>query len=327
MSTPFPTRAGAAPVHAPEPSWARRVLGDFHVTGLVWYRAHRWIVRVLPDWLAGPAISIATSVCFLTLVRIRRAIASNLVPVLGPSGWFERQRRIYRTLHAFGSCLTERYQRLVTDRPFEVEVESMEHWRAVAESGRGFVAITAHLGLYEVGSMVPAMKEARRVHLVREPEVDLRAQAFIRATVAAVEGANYTMHFQDGDPSLGMALVEALGRGEIVAIQGDRPRTGSRTVDATIFGRPFPLPAGPAALARTAEVPILPVFAIREGRRRFRLVFRPPIDVPRTRDRNADLAQAMQRIAREIEGAIRRTPHQWFVFRELWPDQAGSSVR
>lgn len=26
-----------------------------------------------------------------------------------------------------------------------------------------------------------------------------------------------------------------------------------------------------------------------------------------------------RRIAAEIEGAVRRTPHQWFVFRELWP--------
>jgi lauroyl/myristoyl acyltransferase len=27
----------------------------------------------------------------------------------------------------------------------------------------------------------------------------------------------------------------------------------------------------------------------------------------------------MQRVAGEIEAGIRRAPHQWFVFRELWP--------
>jgi len=150
--------------------------------------------------------------------------------------------------------------------------------------------------------------------------VDPRAQAFIRQCVASVQGAHYTVHFQNGDPLQGMALAEALARGEIVAIQADRPRSGGRTVDATLFGRPFSLPAGPAALARTAGVPMLPVFAIRVRRRGVRIVFRPPIEVPRTADRNTDFAIAMQRVAGEIEAGIRRAPHQWFVFRELWPE-------
>jgi lauroyl/myristoyl acyltransferase len=48
-------------------------------------------------------------------------------------------------------------------------------------------------------------------------------------------------------------------------------------------------------------------------------VLRPPIDVPRTANRSADLAVAMHRVAGEIEAGIRRAPHQWFLFRELWP--------
>jgi KDO2-lipid IV(A) lauroyltransferase len=313
------TRPDTGPPHAPEKGWAARFLGDFHVTGLFWYRFHRWAIASFPAWAIAPVVAVFTSFFFLTLVNIRRAIASNLVPVLGPAGWFERQRRIFRSMHAFAWCLTERYERLVTDRPFAVEVEAAEHWNAVAQSGRGFVMVTAHLGLYEVGSMLASVREARHVHLVREPEVDPRAQAFVRQCMAGVQGTHYTMHFQSGDPLQGMALAEALQRGEIVAIQADRPRAGGRTVAAVLFDRPFALPAGPAALARTAEVPILPVFALREGRRGVRIVFRPPIAVARTANRNADLEEAMRRVAGAIETGIRRAPHQWFVFRELWP--------
>jgi KDO2-lipid IV(A) lauroyltransferase len=316
---PPAARSGVPPPHAPEKGWAARLLGDFHVTGLFWYRFHRWAVASLPAWAFAPVVGVFTAFFFVALLNIRRAIASNLVPVLGPGGWLERQRRIFRTMHAFAWCLTERYERLVTDRPFAVEVEAMEYWNAVARPGRGFVMVTAHLGLYEVGSMVASAREARHVHLVREPEVDPRAQEFIRQCVANVQGAHYTMHFQNGDPLQGMALAEVLQRGEIVAIQADRPRAGGRTVAATLFGRPFALPAGPAALARTADVPMLPVFALREGRRGVRIVFRPPIAVARTANRNADLADAMRRVAGEIEAGIRRAPHQWFVFRALWP--------
>jgi lauroyl/myristoyl acyltransferase len=310
------------PPHAPKVGRARRWLGDYHVTGLFWYRFHKWAVSTLPAWTLWPITITFTTFFFLTIVNIRRAIASNLAAVLGPCGFFERQRRIYATFWSFAWCLTERYERLTTRRPFDQSIESMEHWNAVALDGRGFVMVTAHLGMYEVSSMLPTPNGPRHVHLVREPEVDPRAQEFIRESVRAVEGSHYTMHFQRADPLQGMTFLDALRRGEIVAMQGDRPRAGSRTVNATLFGRPIALPSGPAALARTAGVPMLPVFAIREGRRRCRIVFSPPITVPETANRNADLTEAMGRVAAEVERAVRSAPQQWFVFRELWPERA-----
>jgi lauroyl/myristoyl acyltransferase len=316
---PAQTPLVGRPPHAPETGWSARVLGRFHITGVFWYRANRWLVTAAPDWLMAPLIALMTPFAYALLVRVRRAIAANLAAALGPAGFLERQRRCLRTIRTCGMCLIERYERFATDRAFAVELEALEHWRAVADGGRGFVMVTAHIGLYEAGSLVPVAREARHVHLVREPELDPRAQAFIEQTVAAVEGTRYRMHFQTGDPLQAVALVEALERGEIVAIQADRPHAGGKTVDATLFGRPFALPAGPAVLARTARVPMLPVFALREGRRRFRLVFRPPVEVARTADRGADLAAAMRRVAGEIEAAIRRSPEQWFVFRRLWP--------
>ena len=317
--------AKETPPHAPKVGRARRLLGDYHVTGLFWYRFHRWAMAHMPDWTKGLIIAVFTTFFFFTIWNIRRAIGSNLTVVLGPCGFLERQRRIYRTMWDFAWCLSERYERLTTDKPFAVEAEGIEHWREVAGDATGFVMVTAHLGMYEVGSMVPASKEGRHVHLVREPEVDPRAQEFIRASVAAVESARYTMHFQGGDPLQGVFFLEALRRGEIVAMQGDRPRAGARVLPSVLFGRPFVLPAGPAVLARTAGAAILPVFAFREGRRRYRVSFSPPIRVASTRDREADLAAAAARIGAEIEGAIRRAPHQWFCFRDVWPESAPSS--
>lgn len=314
MSAPGPT-----PPHFPKVGAARRLLGDYHVTGLFWYRFHRWAVATLPAWTMGPIVTIFTTFFFFTILIIRRAIASNLEAVLGPCGFFGRQRRIYATMWEFAWCLTERYERLTTDRSFELAMSDVEHWHAVASSDQGFVMITAHLGMYEVSSMLPTPNGPRHIHLVREPEVDPRAQEFIRQCFRSAEGAHFTIHFQSEDPLQGMIFLDALRRGEIVAMQGDRPRAGSRTVDATLFARPIALPSGPAALARTAGVPMLPVFAIREGRRRCRVIFSPPITVPRTDDRNADLTWAMARVAAEVERAVRRAPHQWFVWRALWP--------
>jgi lauroyl/myristoyl acyltransferase len=313
--------ADPTPPQAPKVGWARRVLGDYHVTGVFWYRFHRWAIARTPEWTLGIWITIFTTFFFFTIINIRRAIAANLEAVLGPCGFLARQRRIYATMWQFAWCMTERYERFLTDRTFDVQVEGLEHWKSVAAGDRGCVMVTAHLGLYEVGSMLPASIDQRHVHVVREPEIDPRAQEFVRAYVSSAESVHYTMHFQSDDPLQGMMLLDALRRGEIVAIQGDRPRAGSRAVPAALFGRPLDLPAGPAVLARAADAPLLPVFAVREGRRRYRIVMDAPIEVPRTEGSREDLAVAVGRLAASIETGVRRAPHQWFVFRELWPQR------
>jgi len=308
-----------APLHAPEPTRAQRWLGKLHVTGVFWYWFHDWGVCTLPSGGVRVIITIFTSLFFLLLFRIRGAIAANLVPVLGPTGFLGRQRRIWRTMWTFAWCLSERYERLGTDRRFHFRVENMDAWQRVARTGEGFVMVSAHVGNYEVGSMLPSSEERRPVHLVREREANPAAQRYVEGLLARLPDADsYTWHFEGDEPLHGLPLLQALRRGEIVAVHGDRPRTGARTVAATLFGRPFPLPAGPATLARAAEVPILPAFVLREGRRRYRLVFREPFRVARTRDREQDLAEAVQRIAAEVEWAIRAEPHQWFCFRRVF---------
>lgn len=319
MTTATPTAPAAPPPHAPESGWVRRLLGPFYVTGVFWFRFHCWGIARMPDWAIRPTLLLFTSFFFVALRNIRNGVAANLEAVLGPCSWWERQKRIWRTLQTFAWCLTERYERLATDRAFEMAGEGVETWREILDSGKGVILLSAHLGSWEAGSMTPSNRDGRRVHVVREAETDPRAQAFIRDLIGRQAKGLYITHFAADDPHLGMVLLETLRAGEIVALQGDRPRTGGRAIETALFGRPFPLPVGPAALARATGVPLVPVFIFREGRRRYRSVVRPPIHVAETADRKADLTAALDRFGAELEAAIRRAPHQWFCFRRVWP--------
>jgi lauroyl/myristoyl acyltransferase len=306
-----------SPPHAPEGGWSRRLLGPFHVTGVFWFRLHQLGISILPSWALGALIGVFSTFFWIALRKIRAAIASNLEAVLGPCGWWERQRRIHRTFRTFAWCLSERYERLSTDQVFTIEADGLEEWRELAHQPDGFILVTAHLGAWEVGSMLPSSREGRRVHVVREPETDPRAQRFIEGLIRRCGGELYTTHFAD-DPQLGVDLLDALRQGEIVALQGDRPRSGGRTLEASLFGRPFALPVGPAALARAAGVPVVPVFVLREGRLRYRCLLRPAIQVPQNGDRQRDLREALERFAADLQTVIRREPYQWFCFRRLW---------
>ncbi len=310
-------RASAAqlPPHAPEAGWIRRLLGPFYVTGVFWFRIHRFGVRILPSWAMGPILVLFTSFFFVALRNIRAALAANLEAVLGPCGWWQRQVRIFRSMRTFAWCLSERYERLSTRRRFLVSAEGLESWQTLISSGRGFLLVTAHLGAWEMGSLLPAHQEQRKIHVVREAETDPRAQRFIADLIRGAAGELYTTHFAE-DPCLGMDLLDALRQGEIVALQGDRPRAGGRTAEVSLFGRSFGMPIGPAALARAAGVPLLPVFVFREGRLRYRCSICPPIEVPHTADRCADVGQAVQRFAAELEAAIAHRPLSVVLFPE-----------
>ncbi len=321
MTSPRPEKAGAEeqPVHAPELGRMRRWLGSFHVTGVFWYRFHRWGVTILPSWAVGIFIALFTTFFFVALRRIRAAITSNLKVVLGPAGWWERQARIYRTFWNFAWCLSERYEILSTDRRVEAQIEGEELWR---ENREGLILTTAHVGHWEVGSMLAPSHEKRHVHVVREEEMDPAAQSFLRELFEQQGETNFTFHFAHDDPMLGLKMLASLRRGDIVAMQSDRPRQHGRTVPARLFGRPFAVPEGLVAMAWAAGVAMLPVFIFRCGRQRSRVVFRPLIRVARSGDRQQDFAAAAQRLADEVEWAIRQQPYQWFCFRALWPEAA-----
>ena len=68
------------------------------------------------------------------------------------------------------------------------------------------------------------------------------------------------------------------------------------------------------ALAMAARVPIYPVFNVRLGRRRYRLVTREPIEIVRTANREAAFQEAVQAWARELETIVRACWYQWFSF-------------
>ncbi len=291
-----------------------RLLGSIHITGVFWYRLHRWGVKILPAWGVAVFIVLFTSFFFVLLGRIRRAIAVNLDAVLGPCGWWRRQRRVYRTLWNFAWCLSERYERLTKGVESAEEVEGEDFWRQALASGDGLILVTAHIGHWEVGAM---QVQKRHVHVVREEEMNPEAQAFVRELFAQQGESDFTMHFVREDPALGMRLLRFLRRGEIVAVQGDRPRSSGRSCEVEIFGRSLRLPVGPAALARAADVVLLPVFIFRRGRHRSRVVFRPPVRV--NLPGRAGTTAAMAEIAGHVEWAIRQQPHQWFCFRALWP--------
>ncbi len=306
--------------HAPRVGRIRRLIGPFHVTGVFWYWLPNQAPRFFPRWAFTPAERFFGFAFYFFLVNIRRAVRANLRVVLGRCGAWAERRRAARTLSDFACCYGDRYESLAYPRRFRVELEGEEHWRQARSGGRGVIFVTAHIGAWEMSSFLAASDAALQIHVVREEELDPRSQQFMRELIARSASPNCVIHFATGDPRLGLELRAALESGENVAVQGDRPRAGSRTVQARLFGRPFEFPAGPLMLARVAQAPLVPIFTFRERHYLYRTVFRESFRVSPEGASGPALAEAAARLGAHVEWAIRHRPNQWFAFGEIWPE-------
>ena len=306
-------RADNVNAHAPRVGFFKRLLGPLHYSGSFWLRVNYWVSTRLPEVCVGPLLWVCVRFSYCVLPSVRRALGANQALVLGPAPRRETRRRVLRSLDLFSWCLVERWERFDPKRPFDIRVEGIEHWEAANQEGVGILLVTAHVGMWEAASRMAADKSKREVHLVREPEMDLGTQSFLEDLLARDRDTTYVTHFAD-NPMLGIELMNALRAGNLVALQGDRPRTGGRAIPTTLFGEPFEIPAGLTVLARSTACPLLPVFALREGRRRYRVRFSQPLLCPVTSDRQADTQVLAEALSGELEQIIRQAPEQWFKF-------------
>jgi len=114
---------------------------------------------------------------------------------------------------------------------------------------------------------------------------------------------------------LSFDLLNALRRGEIVSIQGDRVEGEVAEIPAQMFGTRLRLPTGPFVLAQVAGVPIYPLFIVRAGYRIYQIIVREPINVLRSGpNRDADLTLAVENWCKVLERQIADHWDQWFAF-------------
>jgi KDO2-lipid IV(A) lauroyltransferase len=113
-------------------------------------------------------------------------------------------------------------------------------------------------------------------------------------------------------------MLAALRRDELVVILGDQHASGAAVV-IDFLGRPCATARGPAALALRTGAPLVPVFMIREGGLRHRVVVRAPIEaLPRGGDEEEDVLYYTRLHTAVLEEFIRMHPDHWLWMHRRW---------
>ena len=290
---------------------------------VLWRRALRIGVLNTPSWIEAVAIG-SSSLFFLLWGPGRRGVMRNL-RAIKPGSWgvinFFRAYRVFWNF-AWSIADTARFREDGTMPDWEFD--GVEHYEKLRALEGGAIILTAHMGSYDLGAHVFSSTSNRRIVMVRAPEIDPETQAFEQAQQERSRTEALRIDFNTKASELALELLHAIQKGDLVAIQGDRVTPGIATLPATLFGEPARIPAGPFALAMAARVPIFPMFIMRAGRRRYRLLTCAPIHVERrSRHRDEDIQAAAEQWSRQLEEVIARGWYQWFAF-ESFADEAAA---
>ena len=281
--------------------------------GVFWRQLLRFGVLNTPPWIE-PVIIGFWSLVFLLWGAGRRGVMSNLSAIFEGSSPVRNIFRTYRVFWNFAWTIADKVRfkecRVVPDWEFV----GMEHFSSLQAHEGGAIILTAHMGNYDLGAHLFAELSDREIVMVRAPETDPETHKFEEALDHRTGASALKIDFSTRASELALDLLESLRNGNIIAIQGDRVTGSISTLQTTLFGKSMRVPAGPFALSMSARVPIYPLFIVRLGRRRYRLVVSAPFNVTRTRDREEAFARAVAEWTRELERTIRAAWYQWFAF-------------
>jgi Kdo2-lipid IVA lauroyltransferase/acyltransferase len=275
-------------------------------------------------------------IAFLALAAIIRALPLEFASRWSGAGWrlvAPRLRRHQRALHnlklAFPEKSPAEIQQIALGmwdnlgRTFaeffhldeiiesnRIRMEPPEVFDALRAHGGGFVACSLHLGNWEIVSKAALWLDRRPAGVYQKISNPL-----VNRYVCAIRAPFYPGGLMEKSPRTARTLLRNAREGGCAAFLADqRERRG---IAAPFFGRPASSTPFPALIARSLDAPLFVCSAKRMEGVRF-LLRVAQLTVPRTADRDADIAAATCAIQAAFEAMIRETPDQWMWAHRRW---------
>jgi len=203
-------------------------------------------------------------------------------------------------------------------KPERIEFRGREQIAAQMTERRGALLICSHFGNLDLCRVL-----SKRVGFTLTVLVHTKHAELFNRLLAQLDPESQLNLIEVTEVSAAtiVLLSEKIGRGEFVAIAGDRIPVSSkpRVASAKFLGDMAPFPVGPYILASLLRCPVYLLFSLRAGQVseiHFEL-FRESIYLPRE-GRDEALAGLVADYARRLEFFCLRAPLQWFNFYDFW---------
>ena len=273
-----------------------------------------------PEWWKRSSPPAIAAIIFAIARRQPLAVMRNHRQVGAPASWARERWRAYRVFAEFARSFTEGMEQWGPHpHPLELTVAGRDLALEAVAEGHGLVVVTGHFGSWEVGARMLA-DLGRPVNMVTAQEPNPSVRDFMHE-MRTRHGFNVI--YSDRSLFAGLPIVQALRRHEVVGMQIEPwgPLAGSHAID--FCGRSMRVQLGPFTIARVARAPVVAVFAVRTGIRRYELRVEGRWH-PRT---PAESVAACTAATRAYERLVRAHPQQWLMIEDAWPPAAAEPAQ
>ncbi len=268
-------------------------------------------------------INIQFSYALLQLVAAYFWIFSNKSPLLyfyqtrlNFSKW-NSYKAIYKNYVMLGQCLLDKIVVMAgIENNFTYDFIGEEYLHELAENKSGGILIGAHFGNWEIAGHL-LKRISIKVHIVmldaEHEKIKALLQNVSKEKLSIIPIKNNFDHLY--------AIEEALAKGELIAIHGDRFLTGASTVSCSFLGEEALFPTGPFYMAAKFKVPVSFVSAIKKSKFHYQLNATKPEPINYTikiKTRNQDLRKLIEPFVSNLEIQVKENPTQWFNFYQFW---------
>lgn len=186
--------------------------------------------------------------------------------------------------------------------------------RWLAEQGGPAIFFSGHIGNWE---LLPVAAAARGlpVSLFYRPAENKQIDALILDLRRQATAADMRL-FPKGASGARQSLAHLSRGGRLAMLMDQKMNDG---IEAQFFGRPAMTAPALAVLALRLRCPVIPAYVERLAPARFRVTCEPPLDLPDSADRQADVAALTQRVNDTMERWIRTKPESWLWLHRRWP--------
>jgi len=222
---------------------------------------------------------------------------------------------VYLNYYYFGQIILDKIALLAGfENKFTFTFEGEEYLRQMDKGG---LLISGHIGNWEIAGQLLNRLEKNINILVYDAEHEqikgYLSDVFTKRRVNFIIIKEDYSHLQE--------IREALERGEIIAMHGDRFIEGNKVFQVEFLGKPALFPVGPVNLAARFGAPVSYVFAVKETRTHYHFFATPLKNVEfstNLKKRELILKEAVEEYVTALEKTVKRYPLQWFNYYKFW---------
>ncbi len=236
--------------------------------------------------------------------------------------------RYFREMHKYGRIKAAwatyinhcKFAQVVIDKfamyagkTFDVSVDGMEHFNALASGEEGFLHLSSHIGNYEIAgyTLVSDKKTINAVVYAHEKAsvMENRNNMFTKTNIRMITLKEDMSHLFEID--------QALCNGDIVSFPTDRFMGQTKCVEALFLGRSAKFPQGPFSVAAMRGLNVLAVNVMKTGLTEYK-IYVTPLNYDKEQPRKEQIRQLSEAYVAELEKRIVEYPTQWYNFFDFW---------